>query len=102
VKHHEAPWGFPRHIECDNVPQEASPLDSVPPTDEGGVLGEVLDTDGLGDWFVFVRSRPGECIGVGALAAGGMNEFVVFTNGKGMDSGNCSDRKTSSKRARLK
>jgi altronate dehydratase len=66
------------------------------------VLSEVLDTDGLGDWFVFVRSRAGECVGVGALAAGGRNEFVVFTNGKGMDSGSCSDLKTSSKRARLK
>lgn len=52
------------------IPQEASPFDSGPETDEGGVLGERLDTDGLGDSFVFVRNRPGDCVGVGAAVGG--------------------------------
>jgi hypothetical protein len=86
------------------IPQDASPLSSIPLTDEVGeepVLVEGLDTDGLEDGFVFVRNRAGDCAGVGTFA-GGANPFAAGVNMVGAESGSCSDLKTLSKRARLK
>jgi hypothetical protein len=93
----------------DNIPHE-SPLASVGGTvaaDEGGVLGEGLATEGLGDWFVVVRKMPGlgTCVDCWTNVLGtnvfGTNVFEVAVKLEPAESGKGSDLNTLSKRARL-
>jgi hypothetical protein len=86
-----------------HLPHVESPLDSAKPpvTDEGGVLGDGLDTDGFGEGFVVDRNNPGDCAGVVVFWAG-TKVFVVAANPSGAKSGRGSDLNTVSKRARGK
>jgi hypothetical protein len=70
-------------------------------TDEGGVLGDGLDTDGFTEGFVVDRNKTGDCAGVGIFGAG-TKVFAVATNPSGAKSGRGSDLNTVSKRARGK
>jgi hypothetical protein len=76
--------------------------DEPPVTDDGGVLDEGLDTDGLGDGLVAVRKRAGDCDGGGGAVTAGTKTFELGTNVDDVDSGSGSVLNTLSKRARLK
>lgn len=65
-----------------------------PVSEDGGVLGDGLVTDGLGEGFVVVRNSPGECVGVGII--------MLDTIEAGAESGRGSDLNTLSNRARWK
>lgn len=77
-------------------PQEVSSLCSTGPpvSEDGGVLGDGLVTDGLGEGFVAGRNSPGDCVGVDII--------MLDTIEAAAESGRGSDLNTLSNRARWK
>jgi hypothetical protein len=99
VRSHETTWctkDTPNTSCINDSPQEVSPLCSTGPpvSEDGGVLGDGLVTDGLGKGFVVVRNSPGDFVGVGIIMLGAIEAAA--------ESGRGSDLNTLSNRARWK